>query len=437
MPKFSESDALKSWVKFFSEYRPQPLRVRQWVMRMHRQKQHDQVIACLKAALINGQSQPWMYEVLALSMEIKNYPKEDVERVVMSLSDFGAVNFENLMYSAAYLNKFDRKQAALKLYRQSSRIAPERHEPYVLGLSLAEEVGTDEDVEWAATGILTHYWSSNFQEKHQLAEDAILNRMRNLRRSGDSETLARLTEALQQAKVQDLQIRLDWSGDADLDLIVEEPPGSICSFETPLTYAGGIHLNDGIGPDRSFEEYICPIGVAGRYRIQVKNTLGRVVGNRAVVTITRHANSPQQSVERKTLNLDGDVASLDIDLDAGRRKQPRKLSLLLDSRTGQMPQRNIPRQVGRPRRLPMTDARMNAVEDFNVARDPSVRRAGAIGFAPVVQTYLDGAALQTGAVISADRRYVRIGVGVQFSTITGVSTFNFPGGTVNQTPFVP
>ncbi|WP_231740559.1 hypothetical protein [Thalassoglobus neptunius] len=404
---------------------------------MHRKKQHDQVIACLKAALINGQSQPWMYEVLALSMEIQNYPKEDVERVVMSLSDFGAVSFENLMYSAAYLNKFERKNAALKLYRQSSRMAPEKHEPYVLGLSLAEEVGTDEDLEWAATGILTHYWSNNFQETHQLAEDAILNRIRNLRRGGDSEAVTRLTNALQQSKVQDLQIRLDWSGDADLDLIVEEPPGSICSFETPLTYAGGIHLNDGIGPDRSFEEYICPIGVAGRYRIQVKNTFGRVVGNRAVVTITRHVNSPEQSVERKTLNLDGDVASLDIDLDSGRRKESRKLSSLLNSRPQQFPRNVTSKRSSRTRKLPMTNARVNAIEEFHVARDPSVRRAGAIGFAPVVQTYLDGAALQTNAVISADRRYVRIGVGVQFSTITGVSTFNFPGGTVNQTPFVP
>jgi type II secretory pathway component GspD/PulD (secretin) len=51
-----------------------------------------------------------------------------------------------------------------------------------------------------------------------------------------------------------------------------------------------------------------------------------------------------------------------------------------------------------------------------------------VGFQPVIQTIPDGAVLTVRAVISADRRYVRLSVSPQFTNITDVFTFSFIGG---------
>ncbi len=417
----------EEWLTFFSKSRPYPLRVRQGVMKFHRKKQHKTVISCLEAALIQGQAQPWMYEVLALSMEIEDYPKEEIERVVLSLSDFGAVTFDNLMFSAAYLTRFDRKKAALGLFQQASRIAPERHEPYILSLPLADGIGVLKDIEWAATGILQHYWGKDYVKKHLAAQDALSNQMRILRRAGKQQEAQELGTRLMQAKRRDLSIRVEWNGIGDLDLEVEEPPGSVCTFETPLTYAGGIFMHDGSGPDQAdcFESYVCPQAVTGPYRVRVKNAFGKVVGNRAVVTIVMHEGLKTEKKIVRAVVLDGGETSFTFDLLEGRRTQPRDLSLL-------MPEFSLPIAGVTPQPVRNT-ARMNTrkaevLQQFAEDRLQPQRRAGAVGFSPVIQTIPEGTSLSAQAIVSPDRRYVRLSLRPSITNITDVFTFSFING---------
>ncbi|MHC4176292.1 MAG: hypothetical protein ACYSWU_02230, partial [Planctomycetota bacterium] len=53
---------------------------------------------------------------------------------------------------------------------------------------------------------------------------------------------------------------------------------------------------------------------------------------------------------------------------------------------------------------------------------------GAVGYQPVIQTLPKGANMMATAVISADRRYVRISPQPTFSGISEVNTFNFASG---------
>ena len=53
---------------------------------------------------------------------------------------------------------------------------------------------------------------------------------------------------------------------------------------------------------------------------------------------------------------------------------------------------------------------------------------GAVGFQPVVQPVSEGIFLQVIAVISADRRFVRLSLGPQFNNIVDVFTFSFASG---------
>ncbi len=201
------------------------------ILELSKAEQHEHVIAAIQAALINGQAQPWMYEVLALSMEIVGRPKDEIERVVLSLSDFGTADFPSMMYSAAYLMRFNRREAALRLYRQASRLAPERPEPYLLGLKHATQLQSADAVEWAACGILQYAWTRDFATVQRDAENAALEAERRLRAAGDAAGADRLRTAVGEARRRDLIARLQWSGGGDLDLFVEEPAGVVCSFQ--------------------------------------------------------------------------------------------------------------------------------------------------------------------------------------------------------------
>lgn len=54
------------------------------------------------------------------------------------------------------------------------------------------------------------------------------------------------------------------------------------------------------------------------------------------------------------------------------------------------------------------------------------RGQGAVGFAPTVGTLPDGVMLGVTPVVTADRRYVRLGVQPQFQTVLGFDSYTIP-----------
>lgn len=63
------------------------------------------------------------------------------------------------------------------------------------------------------------------------------------------------------------------------------------------------------------------------------------------------------------------------------------------------------------------------------------RRFNSIGYAPVVVWVPYGTYMNTGVIISPDRRSVRIGINTGFSGITKIDTFNYYTGKTNRTLF--
>ena len=153
------------------------------------------MIAVIEAALANSQSQSWMYDVLALSMEIAERPQADIDRVLLSRVDFTTTDVPNLLYSAAFLVRLGGKKQALHLYRQASQIDVTRPEPYILGLKLSRELKDIAAVEWAATGIMMHAWTQDRARRQLDAQDAIADTARELResrRNGEADRQMRL-----------------------------------------------------------------------------------------------------------------------------------------------------------------------------------------------------------------------------------------------------
>jgi hypothetical protein len=377
-----------------------------------------------------------MYEVLATTMEIAGRPKAEVERVLLSSVDFTAVDVPSMLFSAAYMTRFGRHERALQLYQQASRLDPLRSEPYILGLKLARQTKNVDAIEWAAAGILTRAWNKDHETLHREAEQAVAEAEALIQQKGDAARLKAFQVTLAAARQRDLILRLEWSGDADLDLVVEEPLGTICSFETPLSRGGGVLAHDGYGPHQknSYELYICPLGVAGEYRVHVRYVTGNVVAKQATLKIIRYQGTPDEIVRERTVAITPEDQVLKISLHQGRRKE------LSPPTSAQVPPAGMPVAQVRPTVLQMIAAGDNGEIEHAQANFASSRlrrnavnqlRQAAVGFQPIVRVIPEGIIMNAAAVVSPDRRYVRLTVSPIFSTITDVFTFSFSGPTPN------
>ena len=408
VPTPDDGPAESIYLAFFGKYEPHPSRVRTAVRKAHEAKQFEHAIRLVEAALINGQSQPWMYEVLALTMEMAGRPAADIERVSLSMADFGTVSYDSLLQSAKYLGSFDAPEAALRMLRQAASIKPEREEAYLMALPIAEQGGNPADVIWASGGILAASWGPQAETARTRAKSVARVAVARLRRSSDAaerDLAEELSAALADAETPDIRITLQWNGAADLDLEVAEPQDTVCSFKQSETTGGGLLLGDGFGPSNSEETYLCPRGFTGEYEVRIQPASGTPTGGRATVTVSVRQRDGSVKTQRQTLAIGSDPVGFAFTLPAGRRQQPRDLS-------------NVASVPARP----VAGGRLPRVPD----REPG-QRAGAAAVAPIVRTVAEGSALSGSAVVSPDRRYVRLGMQPWFSTITDIQQFTFVG----------
>jgi Mg-chelatase subunit ChlD/uncharacterized membrane protein YgcG len=234
-PQAGESPA-EAWDRAFAEAKQDfdPAAVRETARRLMHKQQFDEVIAMLHAAIRHGQSQTWMYEAMGLAMQAADSPKEELERALMSAVDFSD-DLDTMMFVAAYLGRVGLEQRALSLFRDVASAVPHRHEPYVQGLAVAQRIGDREAIQWASLGIVSRAWPKEERgtlDKAVRAAEALLLEMR---RSGDTAAADQFQEALRDAQARDVRVVVSWTGEADLDLLVEEPSGATCSLRNQRT----------------------------------------------------------------------------------------------------------------------------------------------------------------------------------------------------------
>jgi len=426
------------WRKYFAEKPPHPSQIRSLVLRLLDQKKYEDVIAVIEAALINGQAQPWMYEALASTMKAAGRPEKDIQRVLLSSVDFSATDVPDLLFAAAYLTRFGQNQRALELYREASRFAPQRPEPYVLGLKLTRAAKDPDGVAWAAAGILTQVWTRDHVQLHRQAEEAVAEAEGWLNRPEHAIQLKALQTKMQAARRRDLSIRLCWNGDADLDLIVEEPLGTTCSFETRQSRGGGVFVHDGKGPrpEAAYELYVCPEGAPGTYRVTIRVLSGKVVAKQALLTITRQQGTAQESQEKMAVTLTGQDTLVTVKLDQGRRKELLPPIAAEQASREDTTRNNRIQQVGHLDGPASNSRLVPALEQaalrnrFENSRSVLYQQLAAAGVRsePVIRFVQSGTNQAATAVVSPDRRYVRLSLSPTFSAVTDVFTFTYSGG---------
>lgn len=418
-PKLDDGTPREVWEKYFAEQKPSPDNVAQIVRRLHQQKLYEHTIACIEVALIQQPPQPWMYEVLAFSMELAKRPKADIERVLLSRSDFTAAVVPEMMLTAAYLKRLGFDERALAMYQQASRLAPTRPEPYLRGLQIARELNDSKGVEWGAAGVLTNVWQPGYEAQHREAENIAAAAEEALRKAGRSSEADSLKARVDAAHHRDLMLKLTWTGNADLDLSVEEPNGGICSFENPFTTAGGAYTHDGYGPKAAncFEEYIAASALTGDYLVRVRVIDGEVVGRRATLTIRRYVGTPDESTKTLSIPIDGKDKVVRLSLNDGRRQA------LLERKDIELP---VGGQVVLVNAQVAAGGGGGTSRPFVTGATPVVGSRGAIGFQPVITNIREGIGFSAMAVVTGDRRYVRLSVAPFFSQVIGVDSFTIP-----------
>ena len=285
------------WDRYFSKNDPQPKAVRDAVRRLMNEQKFDHVIALIGAALRHRQGQPWMYEALALALDAAGRPKAEIERAIMSAVDF-VDNPTDLMYIGAYLSQMGLDERALQVYRQAASLAPLRPEPYMLGLRAARATNNLEGLKWASLGILSQAWPKEQADVWQAGMGVakeVLDKLRSEKRTKEADAFE---AALNEAVRRDCVAIVSWTGEGEVDLLVEEPSGTVCSLRNPRTPAGGILLGDDIrqtGRDNfggHSQVYVCPKGFDGTYRMLVRRVWGNVTAGKVNVEVVTHCNTP-------------------------------------------------------------------------------------------------------------------------------------------------
>jgi len=163
----------------------------------------------------------------------------------------------------------------------------------------------------------------------------------------------------------------------------------------------------------------------------VRRVWGKVTNDQVTVEIHRHFRSKRPQVLRKRIPLKDDEALVKFDLQNGRRTEPLEQRQAEMAAVGQIA---VGRQILAQQLAAAVDPQ--ALSSLAMSRNdnngggfPWFARHGAVGYQPVIITLPEGANMMATAVISADRRYVRITSAPLFSGIAEVNVFNMATGT--------
>jgi tetratricopeptide (TPR) repeat protein len=407
----------------------------------------EKVIGLIGGLLGAGYPQPWMYQALSLGMEACDYPAAEIKRVLLSSLDFNG-DANQALSVAEYLARKGMKKEALEILRDLATADPYRYEVFAAALPLAEELQDVDALRWVCVGVMSKVWpaeQAKLFDRASLAARATHLRLKQQGRVVESDIFA---EQVKTALRRDLVVRVNWTGQADLDLKVMEPAGSVCSLTNPMTVSGGVLLGDTSSSNtkssiNGFSEiYACPQGYAGQYEVLIRRVWGEVSGGKATVEIYTDYGTAEQSYSIQQIDLSEKDALVHVEVKNGNRQEP-----LVDAQLANVRKKQI--EVGQAvlGQFAGSDSSSGASLADNYA---TYRRLlaiagnnaggglgfpfgrGAVGYRPVITVLPESAAISPSAVISADRRFVRISPNPFFSQIGEVLTYNTVDGSQGQ-----
>ncbi|WP_148593373.1 tetratricopeptide repeat protein [Aquisphaera giovannonii] len=320
------TDPYKFWSDFYRTHDQGPEKLREALRILNLSRSFREVHAMLTGYLTQrvSQREPWMYEALALSIEMNNGRPEDVKTALNYAADLAQrTHNPNDLVSAAdklYLKGYyDRVGALLD---EAAAKVPHRSEPLVMMINLAQKTRDAGRMGDAVERLLSLGWPGQDEYYRIEARNQVEKLAAALREDAKPSEAKSLLDRLAAAEARDVFIRLSWDGDADYDLVVSEPLGASASKLLPRTVFGGSIVKNGYGKHPE-DIYVCPRGFDGEYTVRISMVYSnpeKPTTRLTLETIT-HEGTPEEKKDSHTLSpSDPQTKPVVVKLQGGRRK---------------------------------------------------------------------------------------------------------------------
>jgi tetratricopeptide (TPR) repeat protein len=285
--------------------------------------EYPSAVEVLKGGLRKGlATDAWAHESLALALEMSQGNQAEIERAALSAIDLDPADTKAYLKAAKVCAEFKNHDQALAFTKRAAALAPDQPMAYANALAYAEraqDVKTDAVV-WAAHNLLRRDWNVgdgiNYHDQTKVRLEKLIKRAEAAGQKADD-----LRKALAEQTSRDLEIRLAWQGQADLDLAVAEPAGSVCSATQKRTTGGGVLKSDVLEQDSDRSEvYTAALAFKGTYKVSVKQAFGKPIGGKATLLVTRFKGTPKESVDLITVDL-ANPKPIELALEGGSRTE--------------------------------------------------------------------------------------------------------------------
>ena len=437
----SDAAPIEAWTDYFSRVHPSPADVRETVRSYIQAKRFDEIVGLIYGALQNDRVEPWMFEALGYAMKLSGKPKSEIERVFMSAMDF-ATSPADALDVAKYMMKSGMEKRGLEILLDVATLEPTSTEPYLLGLDVAKKTENKEALQWLTVGILSQEWPKNPQlaRRAKNISTALLAELK----ASDAEAANEYAQAISEAKHRDCVVEISYTGDADLDLYIQEPGGTICSRLITRTTAGGVHFGDNAskGSNQSgkiTEKYVLPKGFSGDYQLVIKRITGTVTSGKVNVDVRHHVNSDSETREARPVTIEGKGTIVNFTLANGRREdslEEHTLKTLIDKQMI-VGQQILAQQLAQGSSSTSSSEYFGGLVSGGGAGgeggpilnpdNSNLFRGGVVGYSPEVEFFDISASLQVQHATTSDRLYVIVSLTPNFTDLTDVENFNALG----------
>lgn len=385
---------------------------------------HDQVVAMLQAVFRHQQPSVWLLTAFALSAQIHGMDADETRAAILSTVDAHPESLSIRLAAASALARAGQVQAAIDFLLETAKSHPGSVNTYYLVLEFASQCGNVDAASWAANELLRREWPAEIPSVHERTRELVRRTEVALRSEGRATDADRLASVASASRQRDIEITVQWEGEADLDLTVVEPGETLCSAVAPRTVNGGVLIADDVN---NVERYVASEGFPGEYEIRIRPVWGQPTAGVATVDIVKNKGTAEESRDRQTIKIREENEWIRVELARGRRTEATPVGaderLILEppglakgSPRGQLhrmiqsgridadpnPPAALAAGLGRPgafaggRSIPFVVGAVGTVG------------GGAVAFDPVIEVLQDGISMQAQAVVSADRRYVRM-----------------------------
>jgi hypothetical protein len=269
-------------------------------------------------------AEPWMYEALAGAIELNRLPAADAKKALDYAADLAqrSHNPNHLVSAADELLRRSYFERVGTLLDEAMQKVPHRCEPIVMAVNLAQKTKDPQRMADAVERLLSLGWPGQDEYFRLEVANQVDKLAKALREDGKGQVADSLLAKLNASQTRDLYFRLSWDGDADFDLVVEEPLGATATYQSPRTVFGGSIIKNGYGSHPE-EVYVCPRGFDGDYTIRVSSIYTNPSSpvTRLTLETIVHEGTADEKKETHTLSPDKQNKPVIVHLAAGRRKK--------------------------------------------------------------------------------------------------------------------